>query len=1322
MNSTVYREASASSAVKTRQGNPGTFLHALFEGQADIRPDQLAIDGPDMTLSYAELDARANMLAHFLRAQSVGPGDFVGLNLSRSSLPIIAILACLKAGAAYVPLDPSHPDERIRFIIDEAEIRLIITEQDLQRRLETLSGGKTISIDTFDFDPAIHDTTRLPASQTGLKPSDACYVLYTSGTTGRPKGVVAEHRNVVHFVKAFNKVCRTSADDRIYQGFALTFDGSVEEIWMAFSNGATLITGDGATPKFGNELAQVLRDTRANFFSTVPTLLSTMSEDIPDLRQLVVSGEACPPELVARWARPGRTMLNVYGPTEATVNTTAAILEPGKPVTIGKPLDGYDALILNERLQPVLRGEKGELFIGGPSISRGYLNQPELTGKSYVHLVVQNARRFYRTGDLVRWNDDDELEFFGRIDSQVKVRGFRVELSEIEEVLLTQPGITSAAVNVVERQGSQSLAAYILTEAGAPVDRKGALAAMRSKLPSYMVPGFLEQLDAFPMLASGKVDRKQLPEPQNPLLADAGMDDATQTVTEKKIAKTWAALFQLPSVGATQDFFLDLGGHSLMAAQLVTKLREEAEIKIPVRAIYSHPTIRQLAAHVDALQTDAGKSQSAGEHHHTATLKAVRREPGAGMIWVQLLYLVVLGPLFAVPLIITMPAVMDMLYFRATIIDTIIFLILVGLALWPLAIAIGLAGKWLIIGRYKPGVYPLWSSYYTRWWLASRLQGLSGLGLFGGTPLAPFLWRLMGAKVGKHCILQSGLVSAWDCISIGDDTSIGPDTQLPGARVENGFLIIGRIDIGNGCYVGSHSSLGLDVAMGDGARLDDQSALPDGAHMPPGAHWRGSPAAAGDVPAPEGEAIRYLPGYLSWFCFLQVLTGIAAGLVFGLPFIAAAIAMGFLVVHAQFWIVFLVVFFGAPLSLLIFCVYVAFVKKVILPNPEAGVFPVYSRIYLQYWLTAGILRAVRGVGLLIFTTLYLPPWMRLLGAKLGRHTEMSTVWSFFPDFIEAGDGVFFADGSILGGSRVHLGRFAIAPVIIGNRSFIGNSAMAPPGSGLGDNSLLGVLSLPPVSDQRTPDKTDWLGSPAFELPNRQIVEGFDQATTYEPTRSLYLQRAMIDSLRILIPLYLGATLGTLGFYIAIYLYNNFGVWAVFAAAPVLGWLFMAIAIAVTVTIKKLVMGTFKPVIVPLWSRYVWLNEMINGIYEVVMSPIVGLFYGTPFASPLLRLIGCDIGKHCYIGSSLFSEFDLVHIGDYAAINGGAIIQNHLFEDRIMKSSHLYIGDGCSVGNMSVVLYDTRMGEDAVLCPLSLLMKGEIMPPGNRWHGVPTVQD
>jgi non-ribosomal peptide synthetase-like protein len=1291
-------------------------LHELFERQADAAPHAAALICNDRSWSYGELEEQANRLAHRLRALGAGPGKLVGLAFERSERPIVAILACLKAGAAYVPIDPGHPDERIRYIVEEAELGLILSEQSLADRVRRTFGGAILALDTDAAAIAAEPSARLSRAGSGVTPQDLCYVIYTSGTTGRPKGVMTEHRNAYHFVLAFNEVCITTPEDRVYQGFSLGFDGSVEEIWMAFSNGAALVVGTRDTPKFGNDLARYLARQRVTYFSTVPTMLSTMTEPIPSLRQLVVSGEVCPPELVARWAGAGRLMLNVYGPTEATVNTTSFACEPGKPITIGKPLRGYEPLILDAEMHALPRGTQGELYIGGPGVSRGYMKQPELTARAFV-VSPHDGRRLYRTGDLALIDAEGELTFFGRADDQVKIRGYRVELSEIATVLLEQENIASATVRLHEHDGVQALAAYVVrNDPAAELDRAALLAALRAKLPVYMVPAYLDVLDALPMGTTGKIDRKKLPAPVMPLVDEAAAGEPPATPLEEKIARAWATLFKLERVGVTQDFFLDLGGHSLLAAQLVTLLRG-IDVHVPVREIYAHPTVRALATHVESQP----KQEAAAKPDKGIVPPLVLRKASALFTAAQMFCIVFFGVLLALPLLVVVPVADDLLRERIDIVQAMEILIPFGLALWVFFLLLSVAAKWLIIGRYKAGAYPLWGSYHFRLWFAGGFQALGGVGAIVGTPLMPLYLRLMGAKVGRDCALDSGLTAAYDLISIGDDTSIGADTQYPGSRVENGWLILGRVDIGSRCFVGGHSAFGLNVRMEDDSRLDDQSLLADGETIPAGQSWRGSPGTPGAVAVPAGVPLRFGTGRKVGFCLATVLATHLLGWFTALPGIA--VLLGWIWAFNNGWLAAVIVAsaLALPLFVVTTCLWIAMMKALIQRRLEPGAYTLYSFDYLRHWLSYGLMRATRALLLPVFTTLYLPPFMRLLGAKLGRHTEMSTVWSFMPEMMEAGDGVFFADGSLIGGRRTFGGRWEVAPNRIGERSFIGNGAMLPTGAGLGDRCLLGVLSAPPERTERTPDGTDWLGSPGFRLPNRQIVGGFDEKTTFQPTPVLYVQRALVDAARILIPGYVGFAFGLGGLVIALHVYEVYGILAMLGVAAALGWGFAIGAVLVVVALKWAVMGRFKPVIVPLWSPYVWFNEMVNGAYESIMSPVVSAFYGTALAAPILRTLGCKVGQHCYIASALFSEFDLIEIGDYVALNPGAVVQNHLFEDRVMKSSYLRIADGCTVGNMAVVLYDTHMGEGAVIGPLSLLMKGETQPAGARWHGIPTVE-
>lgn len=1302
-------------------------LHETFERQADLTPNAIALECGEVFLSYKDVENEANRMAGYLRALGVGAGQFVGISLERSHWPVITILAVLKAGGAYVPIEPSLPNDRLRYIAEAADLALVVTEAEHEPRLAQLGRANVVTIDQYKAIAADYDEKRLSRAETGVQPDDICYVLFTSGTTGRPKGVVTEHRNVVHFVAAFNRVCDTAASDRVFQGFSLGFDGSVEEMWMAFSNGATLVCGDAATPRFGPDLAAYLKARRITFLSTVPTLLSTLTQDVPSLRQLVVSGEACPIDLVNRWCRPGLTMRNVYGPTEATVNTTASVLEKGKAITIGQPLPGYDVYILDPEMRPVPSGEKGELYISGAGLSRGYLNQPELTDRAFVDWTPVECNRsdggpaqeirLYKTGDLVRWNSEGELEFFGRIDSQIKLRGYRIELSEIEAILVEQAEIASAVVRVCEVDGVQSLAAYVLlTDGGVSPDRAKLLTLLRDRLPAYMVPAYLDVLGEFPTLASGKVDRSRLPAPASALVAENAGDDAEMSPLEASIAAVWATQLRVPNVGPDQDFFTDLGGHSLLAAKLVTTLRTDLSLNVPVRDIYAYPTVRRLAVRVEDV---AAKATDAIRALPSTEKAVVPRRPWSTVLF-QIIYMLSIVPLLALPLIYILPLTIDVLQKRASVSDLVVKGLGVALGTWLALAVVAIVTKWIIIGRFRPGRYPLWGSYYVRWWIVSRLQHLSGISALNGTPLAPVLWRLMGARVGRRCVLNASLVYAWDCIRIGDDVSVGVDTQLPGLRVEDGHLIIGRVEIGDRCFIGCHSAFGLDVSMGADARLDDQSMLPDGCSVPTGKSYRGSPAQQSEVAVPQGEPVRFGWLRLAVFTVLQLSLGLLAVLLTIAPVAVAAWLTAMLFVHYPVSVS-VPAFLGiVPATMIFFALWAGLCKNLVHPNPKPGIFKVYSLVYLQHWLSALVMQIAQVVGMPIFTTVYLPSWMRYLGARLGRHTEMSTVWRINPDMLAAGEGVFFADGCMTGGSRTYLGRFQIAPNVIGDRSFVGNSAILSTGVNLGSNCLLGVLSSPPQTADAIPDNTDWLGSPGFRLPNREKVSCFDAKLTYRPSLGLCLQRAAIDGLRVVLPGYVFGVVGIATLLVVLAVYDAYGVWGAYTAIPIMTWVAIMVCLTTVVGLKWLLMGRFKPVVVPLWSRYVWWNELINGLYETLMAPLITNFFGTPFAPVLLRLLGCKIGRQCYIETALFSEFDLVSIGDHAALNAGTIVQNHLFEDRVMKSSNLSVGDGCTIGNMSVVLYDTVMAPGAVLGPLSLLMKGETMPPESRWHGSPTV--
>ncbi len=425
-------------------------LSHYFERTADATPDAVAIEAGEETITYDELERRANRLAHYLSDYGAGPGTTVGILLERSVETYVALLGVLKSGAAYVPMDVSYPAERIAFMAsDSATVALVTTSNLAPDGLPC----PAICLDRVAAEIAAQPPTRVPVED---RPDDLAYIIYTSGTTGRPKGVGVTHANVCFFLAVCSPIYGESPTDRVYQGITLAFDFSIEEVWIPWIAGATLVFGATAAEKVGSGLADFLARKRITVLTCVPTLLATIDRDLPLLETIIVGGEACPRDLVERWSRPGRRMLNTYGPTETTATATWCELIPGRPVTIGRPLPGYRVYILDENRNPVPHGEAGEIVIGGMGVAAGYRNRPELTAEKFLADPFDTERqdaRMYRSGDLGRFTEDGEIEYLGRIDTQVKIRGYRIEVSEIESVLLEDEHVEMAVVAPVKSDG-----------------------------------------------------------------------------------------------------------------------------------------------------------------------------------------------------------------------------------------------------------------------------------------------------------------------------------------------------------------------------------------------------------------------------------------------------------------------------------------------------------------------------------------------------------------------------------------------------------------------------------------------------------------------------------------------------------------------------------------------------------------------------------------------------------------------------------------------------------------------------------------------------
>ncbi|MBI3877891.1 MAG: amino acid adenylation domain-containing protein [Verrucomicrobia bacterium] len=814
-------------------------LQELFERQADARPGHIALACGTARMAYGELEQKATQLARHLRARGVRRGGFVALLLPRSMDVYVALLAALKAGAAYVPLDPDYPADRVEYILGDCGALALITTSALAEKCGAFK-GIVIELDKQSREIAAESDARLTRAEIETTAEDLAYVIYTSGSTGRPKGVMIEHRAVCNLVRAEGQIFHVTPNDRVFQGFSIAFDASVEEVWLAFFAGATLVAGTREMVQAGSALPRMLTEAGVTVLSSVPTLFAMMEEDIPTARLLITGGEACPQHLLARWCKPGRRVVNTYGPTEATVIATFGDCDPQRPVTIGRPVPNYVTYILDEQLRPVPLGEIGELHLGCVGLARGYVGRPDLTAEKFVanpFAAEDGSAKLYKTGDLARFTADGEIEFMGRADSQVKLRGFRIELAEIESVLLQCPGVRAAAVTLREDvPGLQQLVGYIVPTDGAP-DENATKSQLRSRLPAYMVPALLESIAALPALPSGKVDRKQLPPPR-PRSAEAkSAGPEPRTDLERKIHAVWSRLFAPANVALDDDFFLSLGGHSLLAARMISELRKDAALQnVSILDIYNHPTLESLAAKIARDRPSSSQTGGSEKVHRASSLSHFL----CGCAQFVGLYFV-LG-FFALQWLAPYLTYTWMVEDDYEHWEAIAGAFTVLVALYPCMLAASVVIKWTVIGRYREGEYPLWGVYYFRWWFVNTIQGAIPIGYLSGTPLLNIYYRLMGARIGANVHLGADNFAIFDLLEIGRDTSIGTDASVLGYTVENGFLKIAPVKIGERCFVGTRSVVREGARMEDGAMLEDLSLLSAGEIIPAGERWLGSPA------------------------------------------------------------------------------------------------------------------------------------------------------------------------------------------------------------------------------------------------------------------------------------------------------------------------------------------------------------------------------------------------------------------------------------------------------------------------------------------------
>lgn len=1331
--------ASAKRAVLRGESRPDLIrdevLAEIFLSSARARPDHPALidgsrkgpDGRHPSHSYAEVARRAALIARALVHRGIGPGDVVGLWMARGPDLLTAQIGITLSGAAWLPFDAEAPSDRVGVCLSDAGAKALLVSS-------ALEGASPDAAPALTVEGLLAGVpTEAPAADAraaGLTPEHPAYLIYTSGSTGVPKGIVISHANICHFLRSGNALYGMAADDVVFQGASVAFDLSMEEIWVPYLVGATLFVASPAMMGDVEALPGLIAEAGVTVLDTVPTLLAMLSQDLPGVRLILLGGEALPEPLVARWATPSRKLFNTYGPTEATVVATAAEMRPGEPVTIGGPIPNYSVYVASESLELLGPGQPGELLIGGPGIAQGYLQRPELTTEKFIANPFASDGSdpiLYRSGDAVSLDAAGRILFHGRIDDQVKIRGFRVELGEIESRIQAQAGINQAAVVLRQDDGVDRLVAFLVPERGTELDVAGLRRTLAAEMPPYMVPGHFESVGVLPRLTSGKVDRKALRIAILTVADVSGEQEPPENETEAALLTAAKQVFGNQAIPFEADFFTDLGGHSLLAARFVGAVREAPALAaITLQDVYAKRTLRAIA---EALieRTGGAGTQMALRDLSFAHPPLLRRA------------LCGLAQAIVLPFVIALATAQWLGIFVTYLLLTggglgffgeLAVMLLVYVGINAVTACTAVAAKWLILGRTKPGRYPLWGVYYFRWWLTQRLVPLVHIKWLQGSPAIVMFLRLLGARVGRDALISDIEVGAPDLLTIGAGASLGGRLVIANAEVVGNELVIGPVTIGSDVAIGTSCVIGPGAVIGDHAEIADLTTVPTDTVVGPAEIWDGSPgvkvgmADPDALPAPAEASSRRRLAFAAMYGFLLAAIP-AVGLLPIFPafyiFDQLSDSLGNMTDIDYHWYLPLLTWPTAMLMTAGTVLLIAGIRWLVLPRVSSGTYSIHSGFYLRKWLVALAAEVTLETLSSLFATVYMRAWYRLMGARMGQGAEISTNLAGRYDLADIGARNFIADEVVFGEEEIRRGFMHMHEVSTGARVFVGNDAVVPPGAVIPDDVLIGIKSKPPANAMMAPGDT-WFGSPPIKLPSRQKVDLGSLARTYEPGFGPKLRRGVFEAFSTSFSpmLFISCAITAIDFYFypAILAQDWVGLAVSFVVASV------AIAFIQSFTVigvKWLLMGAYKPGMQPMWSWWAMRTEAVAVLYWGLAGKVLlEHLCGTPFLPWMLRLLGVKVGKGVCMLTTDITEFDCVTIGDFATINRTSALQTHLYEDRIMKVDRVVVGQGVSVGAFSTVLYDTKVGDYARLRPLTIVMKGESIPAHSEWEGAPAV--
>jgi non-ribosomal peptide synthetase-like protein len=1009
---------------------------------------------------------------------------------------------------------------------------------------------------------------------------------------------------------------------------------------------------------------------------------------------LIFGGEACPPELADRLAVEGREVWNTYGPTEATVVACAARLRGDAAVSIGLPLEGWDLAVVDRNGVPVSYGYVGELVIGGVGLAR-YLD-PDKDAENYAPMPGLGWARAYRSGDLVRL-EADGLYFVGRADDQVKVGGRRIELGEVDSALVNLPGVSGGAAAVRKTSSGTPLLVGYIASTDPSFDLAKARIALAETLPAALVPR-LVLVDELRTRTSGKVDRDALPWPAG----DTRDDGADLAGTMGWLAGLWRETLAAAVDGPEADFFA-LGGGSLSAAQLVAALRQRYP-QVTVADLYDHPRLGSLAGYLDELDPPP--------RVQPREVKPTPRLTQAAQVALSLPLATLTGLQWVVWLALINNLVAG---FVPWAVRVEWWVLVVGFVLFvtPLGrMGIAALSARMLLGGLEPGTYRRGGPVHLRVWLAERLAEASGAENLAGAPWLVYYARALGNKVGRGVDLHS-TPPVTGMLRLGHRSSVEPEVDLSGHWIDGDHFHVGPITIGNDATIGARTTLLPGAVVGKNADVAPGSGVIG--KVKNGQYWKGSPAVKSGKarhPWPDHRPDR-APLWVAMYGVTSVLLG-------GLPLLALGVGLAVIgwavrgadsvsdaIVPAVLW---------TPVATLAAAgcyaaLTVVGVRGLSLWLRE-GYHPVRSRIGWQIWTTERLMDAARNYLFPIYASLLTPWWLRLLGAKVGKGTEISTAL-LTPKFTVVEDGAFLADDTMVASYELGGGWIHVAKATIGKRAFLGNSGITQPGRKVPDDGLVAVLSAAP---HKAKAGSSWLGSPPVRL--RRKPTAADALRTFHPSARLKLLRGLVETCRV-VPLIVTFAIG-----VAVLL-------ALQGLAVSVGWAWAAVASGVVLLVagavagliaavaKWVVVGRIQAVEHPLWSPFVWRNEVADTFVETVAAPwFARAASGTPVMNLWLRALGAEIGRGVWCETYWLPEADLVTLERGATVNRGCVVQTHLFHDRIMRMDTVVLEQGSTLGTHCVALPAARIGAGATVGPASLVMRGDVVPPSTRWQGNP----